>query len=72
MTKVELGPGGYERIVDNIQAIENAIVKGMFNPRTERWQLRAAREGLLQLRRALDEALILRQETEGPSDPGAA
>jgi hypothetical protein len=72
MTKLELSPDGYERIMAKIQAIEDTANKGFFDPDTALWFLRAINGELRGLRQILREVCLLAPDTAGPPGPGAA
>jgi hypothetical protein len=72
MTKLELGPDGYERITAKIQAIEDAANKGLFDPDAAPRHLQEVYGGLRELRQTLLEVCFLVPDTADPPGPGAA
>ncbi|MDR2053803.1 MAG: hypothetical protein LBP80_10345 [Treponema sp.] len=72
MTRLELSPDGYERIMNKIQDIEDALNKGFFEPDTAARHLRTASGELYELRHTLHEVCLLVPDTAGPVGPGAA
>jgi hypothetical protein len=72
MTKLELSPDGYERVLKKIQDIEDVLNKGFFEPDTAPRQLRTASGEMYELRRIFNEVCLLVPDTAGPSGPNAA
>jgi hypothetical protein len=72
MTKVKLGPDGYERILKKIQDIEDTLSRSFFEPDTAPRQLLTANGELYELRHILNEVCLLAPDTAGPSGPNAA
>jgi hypothetical protein len=72
MIKIELTPDGYERIADKIQAVTNAINKGIFNQNEAGRHLQEAACGLYELRQTLNDVCLLTPDNAGPQGPNAA
>jgi hypothetical protein len=72
MTRLELSPDGYERIMKKIQDIEGVLGNGFFEPDTAVRCLRTAYGELGELRRTLHEVCLLAPDAAEPPGPGAA
>jgi hypothetical protein len=72
MNKIELAPDGYERIEGNIQAVADAVNRGIFKPELAARSLREADRCLYELRQTLGDVLLLTPEAPGPRGPNAA
>jgi hypothetical protein len=70
--KVELIPGGYERIIKKIQTLTNTVNRGVFNPDLAVQFLRETNRGLYELRQILNDVCLLVPDTPDPPGPGAA
>jgi hypothetical protein len=64
MNKLELSPDGHERIEEKIQAVADAVNRGIFKPELAAQSLREAGRCLCELRQTLGEVCLL--------TPGAA
>jgi hypothetical protein len=72
MTKLELAPDGYGRITEKIQAVEDIVNKGLFNPDAAVRCPQEAYNGPRVLRQTLDGACLLVPDAAGPPGPDAA
>jgi hypothetical protein len=72
MTKLTLKPDGYERIMEKIQSVEDALNRAFFEPGAASRCLREASGKLYELRHTLHEVIILKPGVTGPSGPSAA
>jgi hypothetical protein len=72
MTRFELNPGGYERIVKKILLVQNAVVRGLLDPGAALRYLRMANSELFELRQTLDEVCLLTPDVPGHGDPDTA
>ena len=72
MTRLELSPDGYERIMKKIQDLEDVLDKGYFEPDAALRHLRAASGGLCELRHTVNEVCLLAPGAAGPSGSGTA
>ncbi|MDR2185429.1 MAG: hypothetical protein LBO80_07175 [Treponema sp.] len=72
MNKLELSREGYERIMNKINAIEDTLNKGYFEPGAARRCLRETSGELYALRHILYEVCLLSPEAADPPDPNAA
>jgi hypothetical protein len=69
MNKLELSPDGHERIMDKIQAVQDAVNKGIFNQDAAGRHLQEASRALYELRQTLNDVVLL---VPGPRGPDAA
>jgi hypothetical protein len=72
MTKLELSPDGYERIMAKIQAVEDALDEGAFDSDAALRCLWTAGGKLYELRRTINGVCLLVPDAAGPPGPGAA
>jgi hypothetical protein len=72
MNKIELSPDGHERIEEKIQAVADAVNRGIFTPDAAAQFLREAARCLSELRETLNDVLLLIPEAPGPRGPNAA
>jgi hypothetical protein len=72
MGRLELSPDGHKRIMEDIQAVQDAVNKGLFNLDAADQFLQEASRALYGLRQTLNEALLLVPGPRPPRGPGAA
>jgi hypothetical protein len=72
MSRLELRPDGYERIMKKIQSIEDVLDRGFFEPDTAPRRLRDASGELRELRHIIHDVCLLSPDTSGPPGPDAA
>jgi hypothetical protein len=72
MRKLELGPDGYVRIDEKIQAATNAVNAGILNPDMANRFLWKAHCALHELRQTLRDVCLLVPDAAGPEGPDAA
>jgi hypothetical protein len=72
MRKIELSDDGYALIDEKIQAVTNAVNKGIVHHVLADQSLCEARRYLQELKETLNEVCLLVQDASGPQGPNAA